>query len=197
MSWWTTDRKRYALNYLLSAGLSPYGAAGLVSRWAYVEAPNGPASRGGYLGRAWGIAQWLGPRLPPINGNTSFDAQLAYVVFEINGSEARAGQLLRSAATVDQGARAATAYERAGGYNASTNVDHYTAKTAAGIPAVLALLQAPASAAPQQAAVIGVNPVIPFPSLVNVDDPVTETAISGSAFLLAGAVVLGLYLILR
>ncbi len=148
MSWWSADRKLYALNFLLNAGLSPYGAAGLVSRWANVEAPNGPASRGGYLNRAWGIAQWLGPRLISIDGNPDLNDQLGYVIQELSGSEGRAGALLRSASNIDEGARAATAYERASGWNVHTNTDNFTGRTAAGMPDILSLLSGYADIAP-------------------------------------------------
>lgn len=143
--WWTSNRQAYAVSYLITnGGLTPLGAAGLVSRWANVESTaQGPLSQGGYKGRAFGIAQWLGPRLTPINQDTNFDDQLAYVVEELNGSEARAGRLLRSASTVDEAARAATAYERASGWNAITNTDDFTNRTAAGIPASLAAYQPP------------------------------------------------------
>lgn len=138
MGWWTADRQSYALNYLVSrGGLSPIGAAGLVSRWANVESSQGPASINPYSG-AFGIAQWLGARLPPIRGNTSFEAQLAYVVRELNSTESRAGQILRNATSADVGAVGASTYERAEGYNAATGRDNFTARTASGIPAVLA-----------------------------------------------------------
>lgn len=142
MSWWTPDRQAYAVSALVNGGLSPYGAAGLVSRWANVEsAVNGPTSQGGYKGRAWGIAQWLGSRLPAIDQNPSFDDQLAYVLQELQRPESsasgRAYQLLQSAADADAAAVGASLYERAGGYNASTGRDNYTSRTAAGVLAVL------------------------------------------------------------
>ena len=138
MGWWTPDRKAYALNYLVSAGLSHYGAAGLVSRWANVEASGGPASVNPRSG-AFGIAQWLGSRLPPIRGNTDFNAQLAYVVQELNGSESRAASVLRRAQSAYEGARGASMYERAEGYNANTGADNFTQRTANGIPSILAM----------------------------------------------------------
>lgn len=140
MSWWSTERKRYAAEYLMrGASLSALGAAGLVSRWANVEATAGPTAVNPYSG-AFGIAQWLGSRLPAIKGNTNFDAQLAYAVRELNGSEARAGNVLRNAQTVAEAARGASMYERAEGYNPATGIDNWTAKTASGIPSIAALL---------------------------------------------------------
>lgn len=145
--WWTPEREAYAVTYLITNGaLTPYGAAGLVSRWVNVEAPEGPASRGGYMGRAWGIGQWLGARLTPIDGNPNFDAQLAYVIQELQAPESpmtgRAYQVLRSAQDADTAARGASMYERAGGFSAATGRDNYTDKTARGVPIVLANWQA-------------------------------------------------------
>lgn len=138
MSWWTPERQNYAVNYLVSAaGLSPIGAAGLVSRWMNVEAAGGPASINPYSG-AFGIAQWLGSRLAPIRGNTSFDAQLAYAARELNSSESRAASHLRAATTADQAAIGASMFERAEGYDLFSGRDNFTNRTAAGIPNVLA-----------------------------------------------------------
>lgn len=149
------------MRYLLGAGLSPYGAAGLVSRWANVEASGGPASVNPYSG-AFGIAQWLGSRLPAIRGNTNFDAQLQYAVRELNSSEARAGSVLRSASSPWEGALGASMFERAEGYNANTGVDNFTSRTASGIPSIVALLGAPAQAQPPMVATsVSLNPVIP------------------------------------
>lgn len=139
MTWWTTDKLAYALNYLIGSGLSPWGAAALVSRWANVESRGGPSSVNPRSG-AFGIAQWLGSRLPPIRGNTNFDAQLAYVVQELNGSESRAGNVLRTAQTAYEGAVGASMYERAEGYNAGTGTDNFTQRTALGVASILALL---------------------------------------------------------
>src|SRR4051812_1512450 len=151
MSWWTPANQTYAFNYLVGAGLSPYGAAALVSRWANVEATNGPSSRGGFLNHAWGIAQWLGPRLPPIDGNPSFNDQLAYVIQELQRPESaasgRAFQILQTAQDAYSAAIGASLYERASGFNSSTGVDNFTQRTANGIPAVLAAVGAASTSA--------------------------------------------------
>lgn len=136
--WWTQARQAQAYNYLVSAGLSIFGAAGLVSRWANVESTaQGPYAVNPSSG-AFGIAQWLGNRLPPIRGNTDFNAQLAYVVRELNSTEARAGAVLRSAQSVQEGARGASMYERAEGYNPASGIDNWTGRTLNGIGDVLA-----------------------------------------------------------
>lgn len=139
MGFWNSQNQAYAFNYLRSAGLSNFGAAALVSRWANVESvAAGPQAVNPSSG-AFGIAQWLGARKARIYPNTNFDAQLAFVVSELNGSEARAGSVLRSAANPTQGATGASMYERAEGYNAQTGTDNFTSRTALGIASVLAL----------------------------------------------------------
>ena len=133
--WWTEERQKHAYDKLRAAGLSDMGAKGLVSRWMYVESAGGPGSvnpRGG----AFGIAQWLGSRKTGIAGNKDFDAQLDYVAKELGGTEKSAGALLKSANTPEEGARAATAYERAENYEKAGHGPHeddYTKKTLSGI----------------------------------------------------------------
>jgi Phage tail lysozyme len=130
--WWTQDRMAHAADRLVKeAGLSPMGAAGLVARWSAVEAGGGPTSVNPSSG-AFGIGQWLGPRLPGIAGNTDFDAQLSYAIKELNtggGDSGPASATLRAAKTAAEAARGASQYERAGGYSAITGVDNYTAGT--------------------------------------------------------------------
>lgn len=192
MGWWTSDRKAYAFNYLLANGLSPYGAAGLVSRWANVESiANGPTAVNPYSG-AFGIAQWLGSRLPPIRGNTNFDAQLRYAVSELNSSEARAANVLRSANTAYEGARGASMYERAEGYNSASGIDNFTAKTASGIPAILALAQRTSPAIPGASIVnqgVNLNPVIPNPSGFDTST-LTAAGITGTVIAVAATILL-------
>lgn len=128
--WWTPERIKYATNYLeTKGGLSKYGAAGLVARWAGVEsADKGPASLNEKSG-AWGVGQWLGPRKHGIQGNDSFDDQLRYAVQEGQGSEKAAWNALRTAKNYDEGARGASMYERAEGYDPKTGLDNYTHHT--------------------------------------------------------------------
>ncbi len=180
MGWWTNERKRYAAQYLINnASLSPMGAAGLVSRWANVEASGGPTSVNPSSG-AFGIAQWLGSRLPPIKGNVNFDAQLAYAARELNGSEARAGNALRSATSFAEAARGASMYERAEGYNSATGKDNWTARTQAGIPAIYALM-APAAAPPVVAQEEGPEGAVYQDSLAPGAGMDTKTVIAAAA----------------
>jgi hypothetical protein len=128
-SWWTEDRIQHAAQRLMAeAGLSPSGASGLVARWSSVEAPGGPGSVNPTSG-AFGIGQWLGDRKTGIDGNTDFDAQIAHAVAELNGKERTAAAALRSASSSADGARGASMYERAEGYNESTGKDNFTDKT--------------------------------------------------------------------
>lgn len=139
--WWTAARQAEAFNYLtFNGGLTPHGAAGLVARWAYVESTSGGPSSVNPYSKAFGIAQWLGSRKSPIVGNTNFQAQLAYVVRELNTTERKAANVLRSARTTAEGARGASMYERAEGYNAATGIDNWTARTTNNVPAVLAVV---------------------------------------------------------
>jgi hypothetical protein len=127
-SWWTADRQKYAVNYLMkNSGLSQYGAAGLVARWT-TEAGDGPSSVNKRSG-AFGIGQWLGSRKKDILGNTNFDDQLAHAVTELNSTEKRAANLLRKSSSSMEASMGATAYERAEGYNADTNNDILTHST--------------------------------------------------------------------
>lgn len=165
MSFWTAQNQLHAMQALMQgARLSAIGAAGLVSRWVNVEAAQGPTAVNPSSG-AFGIAQWLGSRKARIYPNTNFDAQLNFAVSELNGTEARAGNVLRAANSPDEAARGASMYERAEGYNASTGRDNWTNRTAAGIPSVYALLSN--QSVPQNVAQSGggdyIDSAIPIP----------------------------------
>lgn len=134
-SWWTPARQAEAYSRLTKeAGLSDAGARALISRWMNVEAPGGPGSVNPSSG-AIGIGQWLGARKAGVDGD--FGDQLSHAISELNGSESAAGRALRSAQTAQQGAIGASMYERAEGYNSVTGIDNWTAKTLAGMSAVV------------------------------------------------------------
>lgn len=134
-SWWTPARQAEAYSRLTKeAGLSDAGARALISRWMNVEAPGGPGSVNPSSG-AIGIGQWLGARKAGVDGD--FGDQLTHAIAELNGSESAAGRALRSAQTAQQGAIGASMYERAEGYNSATGIDNWTAKTLAGMSAVV------------------------------------------------------------
>jgi hypothetical protein len=138
--WWTKDRQKHAFDRLTKeAGLSPQGAKALISRWMNVEASGGPGEVNS-IG-ATGIAQMLGPRKRRLlqmaqERGVSFkdyDLQLSHIIEELNGSEARAGQRLRSAKTAEDGAIGASMFERAEGYNSLTGRDNFTGRTLGGM----------------------------------------------------------------
>lgn len=132
--WWTPDRREHAIQRLMAeAHVTREGAEGLVARWATVESPGGPMSVNPKSGAA-GIAQWLGKRKHGFTGD--YDSQISHVIDELNGPEKRAGDALRRARTAEEGARGASMYERAEGYNGKTGIDNFTGKTVAGIRAM-------------------------------------------------------------
>jgi hypothetical protein len=136
--WWTPARMKYATDRLMKeGGLSETGAAGLVARWAAVEAPGGPGSINPSSG-AYGIAQWLGDRRP--GHPESFDEQLTRAIREGQGREQRAWAALQNARTPEDAARGASMFERAEGYNAATGHDAYTNATP--VAKVLAAIRA-------------------------------------------------------
>lgn len=145
--WWTQERQKHAYERLREGGVSDAGAKGLISRWVNVESRGGPGSVNPSSG-AVGIAQWLGSRKIGITSHTSFDDQLNHVIRELSRSESAAGRLLKEANTPEEAAKAATAYERAEGYNASTHIDNWTAKTLRGIERVGKALTGSGSVAP-------------------------------------------------
>jgi Phage tail lysozyme len=130
--WWTPERQQHAIQALEAGGVSPLGAAALVSRWMNVESAGGPGSVNPITG-AFGIGQWLGGRKSGIAGDTDFDDQLAYALRELRSTEVRAYMHLNAATDPRDAAIGASMYERAGGYNSATGMDDYTGRTAAGI----------------------------------------------------------------
>lgn len=136
--WWTPARLNQGVEYLMKhAGLSRTGAQGLVSRWAGVESPGGSNVLGGYMGRATGIGQWLGPRKKELFSFSkqqgmdpmSYEAQLAFAAHELNTKEDRAKRTLSNPRSADEAAAGAAQFERAGGWNARTGRDAFVGKT--------------------------------------------------------------------
>jgi hypothetical protein len=138
--WWTPERQKHAYDKLIEGGLSDAGAKGLISRWVNVEATGGPTAENAIGGGHYGIAQWSHSRAGSLFGNPDFDAQLDLVVREVREGKAEAAgaaaKLLREAKTPEEGALAASAFERAEGYNSATHRDVGTDKTLAGIARV-------------------------------------------------------------
>jgi hypothetical protein len=131
--WWTPERQQHAVDRLMKeGGLSEMGARGLVSRWSHVEAAGGPGEVNA-IG-ATGIGQWLGNRKKGLS--ETFDGQITHAINELKSSEKRAGNVLRSAKTPEEGAIGASMYERAEGYNSETGKDYFTDKTTRYIPSI-------------------------------------------------------------
>lgn len=143
---WTTANINRQMNILVQGGLTPHGAAGLVSRWVNVENPGGdPSVLGGYMGRAFGNAQWLGSRKPALfswsedNGLDPYnaDTQSLFALHELNTTESRAGEVLKNAQTSWDGAVGASMFERAEGFDPGSGFDNFTARTEKGVGGIL------------------------------------------------------------
>jgi hypothetical protein len=143
---WTVVQKNNVMNQLIDGGLSPYGAAGLTSRWAVIENPGGdPGIFGGYKGRAFGHAQWLEPRRSDMwnwaldNGLDASheNTQVAYALYELNSSESVAGSYLKSAQDPWTAAKGASMFERAEGFSWNTGTDNFTRRTADAVPGIM------------------------------------------------------------
>jgi hypothetical protein len=123
---WTLSIMKHVTERLENeAGLSPMGAAGLVARWAAIEAPGGPTAVNPRSG-ASGINQALGSRLPSGYETWSLDKQLDYIINTDLQSpdQRRALGVLRHATTPARAAIGPSMYERAEGFNGET--DNYT-----------------------------------------------------------------------
>ena len=138
--WWSKSRQQHAYERLTKeAGLGDAGAKAMISRFMNVEASGGPGEVNS-IG-ATGIAQMLGARkkrlyqMAASQGKpvSDFDLQLSHIIEELNGSERKAGDRLRSARTAADGATGASMYERAEGYNPLTGRDNFTGRTLGGM----------------------------------------------------------------
>ncbi len=159
--WWTPDRMSHAVDRLMKeGGLTQEGAAGLVARWSAIEAGGGPTSENS-IG-AFGIGQWL-DRKPALMRYMAenkldpkdFDAQLSFAIQELKGSEWRAAHILRNASSAAEGARGASAYERAEGYSSWSGTDNFTGSTP--VDKVLKAIANKTSASPPSRPVTGIS----------------------------------------
>jgi LysM repeat protein len=102
---------KIALDYFVQQGWSPAQAAGLVANLQAESGQNLNPSAVGDGGKAYGIAQWHGPRQrdfakemrKPLQGSSLQD-QLEFVQWELNNTEARAARALKSAKTAEEAA---------------------------------------------------------------------------------------------
>jgi hypothetical protein len=77
---------------------------------------------------AYGIAQWLGPRLESLkkfkSGWNQLGVQLEFVEYELRGTEKLAGNKLRSSTSLEEAVTAAALYERYGGITKGANTTY-------------------------------------------------------------------------
>jgi hypothetical protein len=110
------ERVKEAMDFFIAKGWSPAQAAGIVAR-LHAESGLRIDSHNSIKGGHTGIAQWDSERWPRFlrkyGGDTSFQKQLEYVDWELNGPEAVAGRRIRLAQTASDAAVAMESYERA------------------------------------------------------------------------------------
>ena len=77
---------------------------------------------------AYGIAQWLGPRLESLKkfkkGWDTLNVQLEFIEYELRGTEKLAGNRLRSSTSLEEAVTAAALYERYGGITKGANTTY-------------------------------------------------------------------------
>jgi len=116
-------RATQAMGYFMKKGYSQVQAAGIVGNLIQ-ESNLRPSGAVGDNGTAFGVAQWRGERLTRLkrfaaaNGRQweDFETQLAFVDMELQSSERRAGDQLRSAKTVEEATAAFIGFERPKGW---------------------------------------------------------------------------------
>lgn len=123
----STDPKMQAMAALISGGMKPEQAAGLVGNFQQEAGPNLGAdnpSEG-----AIGAANWRGARALALKNYAaqhgsdprSVPTQMAFALDELHGPESRAGGLIGAASTPEDAARAAFSYERPQGWTPNGN----------------------------------------------------------------------------
>ena len=118
-----TGSAKTAMDYFIQQGWTPEQAAGIVANLQAESGRNLNPAALGDAGKAYGIAQWHGPRQQaferemgkPLKGS-SLEDQLKFVQWELTNSEKRAGSQLKSAKTAaDAAAIIDQYYERSSG----------------------------------------------------------------------------------
>jgi LysM repeat protein len=114
---------KIAMNYFMQQGWSPEQAAGLVANLQAESGQNLNPAAFNSGEQAYGIAQWRGSRQQdfakamrkPLQGSSLQD-QLEFVQWELNNTEAKAAQRLKSAKTAEEAAAIVDQfYERSAG----------------------------------------------------------------------------------
>lgn len=130
-----TPNARTAYNYFRNKGWSPAQAAGIVGNLQAESGANLNDRAVGDGGKAYGIAQWHPDRQQSFARamgkdirSSSLGDQLAFIHWELNNSEARAGRKLKSAQTAAQAAWIVDEYyERSAGIHRTQRMDNAVA----------------------------------------------------------------------
>lgn len=118
-----TGSAKTAMDFFIQQGWSKEQAAGLVANLQAESGQNLNPAALGDAGKAYGIAQWHGPRQQqfqkemgkPLKGS-SLEDQLKFVQWELTNTEKRAGQLLKNAKSAANAAAIVDQYyERSSG----------------------------------------------------------------------------------
>ncbi len=127
-----SDRASWAYQYLKSKGWTDAQAAGIVGNLMAESGTSLNPNSQGDGGRAYGIAQWHPDRQSKFTSvfgkdirNSTFEEQMAFVDWELNNSEKRAGSMLRSA--TDAASAAAIVdqhYERSSGVHRAKRMNY-------------------------------------------------------------------------
>lgn len=115
--------EEYALKWLRDRGYTPHAAAAIVGHGVQ-ESGMSPSGVTGDGGTAIGAFQWRGPRAQALQHYAvdtgqdwkKIDTQLGFLDHELNTTEKRAGDALRSSADVRGATRAMMDFERPAGY---------------------------------------------------------------------------------
>jgi hypothetical protein len=109
---------------LIELGYTPAQAAGVIGNLQQESGSRLDPNVVGDKGTAFGIAQWRGPRYEALQRFASEAkkdwrdpvVQTDFIDYELKNTERRAGDLLRSAKTPEEAARAFVAFERPAGF---------------------------------------------------------------------------------
>lgn len=125
-----TGKKKRAMEFFMSKGLTNYQAAGIVGNLMHESGLN--TSIKGDSGKALGLAQWHPDRqkglkaLAKSRGTTidDFDTQLEYIWQELNSTEKKALNALLNSKTVEQATDAFVLFERPGNVQLNSRRKH-------------------------------------------------------------------------
>ena len=133
----TTKAAKYATRYFISKGYTPAQAAGIVGNLKAESGVNLNPRAVGDSGKAYGIAQWHPPRQANFRRifkkdirQSTLDEQLAFIHWELQNTERRAGQMLSTARTPEEAAMIFDKYyERSSGEHTGRRIAYAKAAT--------------------------------------------------------------------